>query len=403
MSYAEILNDIQLPPIFNRNGKDCYLDPIRKKLIYITPEETVRQKVISYILNMLKVPINMVSVEDNLSHYGIKTRERADIIIWQKCNESEILPLAVVECKAPNVPLDDKAYNQAINYSEGLGCQYTILVNGIDFICYAYDEQNGYHRITEVPSYMNMIKGEYEMYDMGELPPRIPFDKLKNEILNIQEDFKAGYATDISGETPMELALPSFNLFEGLMDTRVKMPTGDYGLFKLIEDYGVRMLSYGNGSGGLFFGPYRSFLVDVNNSTEFYSISLSPYSKASCEKTDKPTMTCICVAHDDEKTAHHALQLVVEDNLVVNGDVVKFYHHGRIAIGRIGSGKKDELRAFVSDYYPKIISGDKYYLGQVHNDHLLRLNEPEVIELIVNLISYSIVRDIYRVHVKSKK
>ena len=33
-----------LPEIYNRHGKDCYLDPIRQKLIYITPEETVRQE-----------------------------------------------------------------------------------------------------------------------------------------------------------------------------------------------------------------------------------------------------------------------------------------------------------------------------------------------------------------------
>ena len=37
-----------LPKIYTRKGRECYLDPIRKKLIYITPEETVRQKVISH-------------------------------------------------------------------------------------------------------------------------------------------------------------------------------------------------------------------------------------------------------------------------------------------------------------------------------------------------------------------
>lgn len=31
--------ELKLPPIYHRNGKDCYLDPIRQKLIYITPEE----------------------------------------------------------------------------------------------------------------------------------------------------------------------------------------------------------------------------------------------------------------------------------------------------------------------------------------------------------------------------
>lgn len=57
----------------------------------------------------------------------------------------------------------------------------------------------------------------------------------------------------------------------------------------------------------------------------------------------------------------------------------------------------------VEQRYPKIIDGDRYYLGSIKNDHLLRLDEPDVIELVVNLISYSIVRDEYRKQVKSKK
>ena len=54
--------NLELPPIYKRNGKECYLDPIRKKLIYITPEETVRQRVIYYVLNYLKVPAENIVV-----------------------------------------------------------------------------------------------------------------------------------------------------------------------------------------------------------------------------------------------------------------------------------------------------------------------------------------------------
>ena len=53
-----------LPEVYNRHGKDCYLDPIRQKLIYITPEETVRQRMISYLVNELKVPKGAILVEE---------------------------------------------------------------------------------------------------------------------------------------------------------------------------------------------------------------------------------------------------------------------------------------------------------------------------------------------------
>lgn len=95
---------------------------------------------------------------------------------------------------------------------------------------------------------------------------------------------------------------------------------------------------------------------------------------------------------------------MVDEDVKVDGKTVKFYHSGRIAIGRIGSGKKSELRTLVNKRYPKILTeGDKYYLGSITADHLLRLDEPDVIDLITNLISYSIVRDEFRNIVKSRK
>lgn len=178
------------------------------------------------------------------------------------------------------------------------------------------------------------------------------------------------------------------------------MPTGNYGLFELIEDYGVRMLTYGNASGGKFYGPYRSFVVRIGENTEIFSVAVSTYSTYA-----KPDLvkTCISVAHDDEREAHHALQLVVDDNVLAEGNKIRFFHHGKIAIGNIGSGKVDELRMFVESRYPKLISGNKFYLGSLTNDRLWQLDDPEVIEVIVNMISYAIVRDEYREFVKKNK
>ena len=396
------LSRMKLPPIYKRNGRDCFLDPIRKKLIYVTPEETVRQKVISYLLSELKVPNNMLVVEDHLSHYGIKSNDRADIVVLALDKKNELIPLAVVECKAENIPLTDKAFEQAQRYSDSLGTSYTMLTNGYRCFCFMYDDVKGeYVHLKKLPLYNEMLAGNYVQDEIGDPPPRIPFDNLGEELRNAFEEAKANdYVGDISQYTPMALALPLFNLLECLLDVRVKMPVGDYGLFRLLEDYGVRMLSYGNGSGGQFFGPYRSFLIDVDGSTEFFSLSLSSYGRNGWSPDKKPPKTCICVAHDDDEMSHHALQLVAEDNTVLKGNVVQFYHHGRIAIGRIGSGKKDDLMEMVRNRYPKIIHGNKYYLGSIKNDHLLRLDEPDVIDLIVNLISYSIVRDEFRQVVK---
>lgn len=391
---------IKLPPIYKRNGKDCYLDPIRKKLIYITPEETVRQMVISYLINVLEVPADLIVVEEHLSHYGINTNKRADIIIHTIDKGNNQRPIAVIECKAPNVYLDVKAQDQMLEYCDMLEADYAMMVNTVDKEqCFVYDyEKKSYVVIDELPCYKNMCDGNFDELDVFELPPRIKFSELQ---FNLQDEYNT-YDEDIyiSRLTPMNIAVPMYNLLEGLLDTRVKMPIGNYGLFELVEDYGVRMISYGNASGGKFFGPYRSFLVKVGENTEFYSISITTYCKSTNPEKVK---TCICVAHDDEKESHHALQLVADDNLVVDGDNIDFYHNGRIAIGNIGSGKIDELRSFVIERYPQIVLGKSFFLGRLVHNRLWQLDDPEIINLIVNLISYAMIRDEYRDYVKSKK
>ena len=102
-----------LPEVYNRHGKDCYLDPIRQKLIYITPEETVRQRMISYLVNELKVPKGAILVEEHLSHYNVPSKKRADIVVHGKKDETQY-PVLIVECKAPDVFLDEGLQMQIV-------------------------------------------------------------------------------------------------------------------------------------------------------------------------------------------------------------------------------------------------------------------------------------------------
>ena len=94
---------------------------------------------------------------------------------------------------------------------------------------------------------------------------------------------------------------------------------------------------------------------------------------------------------------------MADDNVVVTGTKVDFVHHGKIAVGKMGSGKVSELRMFVEERYPKVLSGNKFFLGSLTNDKLWRLDDPDVINLIVNMISYAMVRDEYREFVKRNK
>lgn len=391
----------KLPDIYLRNGKECYLDPIRDKLIYITPEETIRQKAISYLINELDVPKTMIDVEQHLSHYGLRSNKRADIVVHKIDSCGNRVPLLIVECKASEIYLDDKAQSQVLDYCKLLnGCDYAMLVNGVSSLSLKLtSDTNEYQHIDKLPLYEEMLEGSYIPLEPVSRPKRLSFNELRTHLEINRENINDVHYTDyISHRTEMDVALPAFNLWQGLLDTNTKMPVGDYGMFELIHDYGIRHLTYGNSSGGKFYGPYRSFLVKVNGNVEFYSLGLSTYFSATHPNSIK---TCLNVAHDDEKQSHHALQLVLDDNLVINGDNVLFYHSGKIGIGK-GSGKIDELRMFVEEEHPSIVKGNRFLLGSLMNNRLWALNDDEVIALIVNLITYSIIRDKYRDYVKNR-
>lgn len=390
---ANYLENQLLPPIYKRCGKECYLDTVRKKLIFITPEETVRQKVVSYLVEDLKIPLDMIYIEESLSHYGINSKRRADIVI-HKYNDKDnsIEPIAVIECKAPGVILGDNAAKQVIDYANDLLCDYIMLTDGESTACFKFDEENqNYIEIESLLQYSQMLEGKYVPLESEPVPPRAEFYELEQR-LNEYRNY------DIGIDTIQSKAVAITNLWECLLDCDHKMPTGKYDIFNLLEDYGIRALSYGNASGGSFSGSYRSFLVEVKGSTEFVSIGISPYITSEKKNIQKTTIN---VAIDNEKKAHHALQLVVDENMKVTEQTCSFYHHGRIAIGNLGSGKINELREHVYLRYPKIIYENKFYLGTLFNDRLWYMDDKDIIVLMENLISYALVRDEYR-KVKSK-
>ena len=386
----------ELPPIYKRNNQEAYLDPIRQKLIFVTPEETVRQHVISYLINKLKVPKMLIRVEEPLKHYGIKSRGRADIII-DKYNEEENMyyPVAVIECKAPGILLGDSAHNQMYDYADKLGCDYCMLTDGDDNICYKYDSgDDKYIPINELPTYIDMLDGEYTPAPDEEQVPRIKFKYLAENVdYYIDEEI-------IGKDTPKSLAINMVNFYECLIYTGHKLPIKKYKIFRLIEDYGVRNVFYGNAGGGGFSGRYRSFIIEYNGSTEFVSLGMFLYYTFSRPDIKK---TSINVAIDNEDNSHDSLELVIDDNVEIYRNQLDFYHHGRIAIGNIGSGKISELREFVRRKYPQIIDGDRFYLGSLTNNKLWNLDDPEVINLVENLISYALIRDEYREYIKKHR
>ena len=103
---------------------DYIWDPLRKKSVKNTPEEAVRQWFIGVLHEGMGVPEHMMGSEVALSHAG--KQYRADIIVWDRNAQ----PLMIVECKRPEVTLDQAVVDQALRYNNELNVKYIAITNG---------------------------------------------------------------------------------------------------------------------------------------------------------------------------------------------------------------------------------------------------------------------------------
>ncbi|MDE6147860.1 MAG: type I restriction enzyme HsdR N-terminal domain-containing protein [Bacteroidales bacterium] len=135
-------------------GKATIWDPLRKKNVALTPEERVRQWCIGILSGSLGVPMHMMMSEAAFS-LG-KKRYRADILIYDR----KVRPLAVVECKRPEVVLDREVLDQAVRYNMVLNVKYIIITNGVS--TFSFRRESGatgkYVPVFNVPEYGKMLE-----------------------------------------------------------------------------------------------------------------------------------------------------------------------------------------------------------------------------------------------------
>ena len=58
--------------------------------------------------------------------------QRADVVVL----DGAARPVALVECKAPDVRITSEVFEQATRYNAVLGARYVILTNGITHFCF---------------------------------------------------------------------------------------------------------------------------------------------------------------------------------------------------------------------------------------------------------------------------
>lgn len=135
----------------HNNRREIY-DPVRKRYFVLTPEEWVRQHVISYLLLEKHVPMNLVAVEKNLKINTLT--KRFDVVVFNR----NARPLMLIECKAPGIKVNESVFDQAARYNMSLKAGLFLITNGIEHYCCRIDFENSlYVFMNEIPLYQEMV------------------------------------------------------------------------------------------------------------------------------------------------------------------------------------------------------------------------------------------------------
>ncbi len=133
----------------SRENKISIFDPIRKKFVFLTPEEWVRQHVIQFLIIDKKYPKSHIAVEKVISINSIN--KRYDVVVFNK--DGSIL--MVVECKATTIPINQSTFDQIARYNLGLKASYLLVTNGLNhYYCMMDYKNEKYIYLNDIPDYL---------------------------------------------------------------------------------------------------------------------------------------------------------------------------------------------------------------------------------------------------------
>ena len=121
-------------------------DPLRRKYVALTPEEWVRQNIIKHLI-ALGFPEGLISVEQPITYNQLQ--KRCDIVVYNR----QAQPRMIVECKAPQVGITQKVFDQIAVYNLRLNVEYLLVTNGLQHFCCHINPKN--KQVEFLPSLPN--------------------------------------------------------------------------------------------------------------------------------------------------------------------------------------------------------------------------------------------------------
>jgi len=150
------MKQLNLPPIEakikSEDGKSHIYDPLRRRYVALSPEEWVRQHFVNYLVVEKSYPKELIANEVSIKVNA--TSKRCDTVVY----DNFLVPCAIIEYKAPEVPVTEQVFNQITRYNFALAVPYLMISNGLEHYCIHIDYSSmKYTFLKEIPEYTEII------------------------------------------------------------------------------------------------------------------------------------------------------------------------------------------------------------------------------------------------------
>ncbi|MDO9186718.1 MAG: type I restriction enzyme HsdR N-terminal domain-containing protein [Bacteroidia bacterium] len=144
------MKTLNLPPyqfkLKQQGLRTQIFDSIRKKYVVLTPEEWVRQNFLQFLIQEKNYPASLIAVEAGLKYNQLQ--KRMDVLVYDK----QGTPHLMVECKAPEVKINQDVFDQIARYNMVFKVKYLVVTNGMHHFCCLMDyTNNAYQYLEQIP------------------------------------------------------------------------------------------------------------------------------------------------------------------------------------------------------------------------------------------------------------
>ena len=362
---SNFLPDYQ--PVLTGNALLC---EIRDKAIRATPEEMVRQRVLHWLMEEKGWTKDSLRLEKSYRWVGDASRRRGRPDIELLGADGEVL--VVVECKRPEVELDESVSEQAIGYARKARAQWIWTTNGDShrFLRHTAGRWNAAESLKP----LNVIAD----------PPRtdveFPAD-LKDEatVQRYWQSLADPQFLERHDDYDQHFLLAMHRVLFGAVK-EAKLPYSHGGLH-ILEDRRSAWQQFGNRSGNSYYTRYADFIAATRGTVEAVSVAVNRW---------YPGLR-LCVGVRKPGRSHHALQLDTEDcELSESGKSWHIYHDGAMSqVARVDV--LEAVREAGGDRWIYEWEGKEWiYLGELPNAETANWKNSR--KLLANLIHYGIIR-----------